>query len=239
MIKERLSHLPEPVKDKLRRWHAIFSQGLRLLWTIAHRLGLTRVYLCHNVKKTHRLLEIGPGSKRLPSFETLNAVGGPHIDYVADAAHRLPFATDTFELIYGSHVLEHIPWYRTVEVLKEWIRILKPGGHLEIWVPNGLAICQAFVAAENTGARDFEQDGWYRFNPDRDPCTWASGRIFSYGDGTGRKDDFNWHFALFSPRFLRAAMEEAGLVDIEALPREAVRGYDHGWINMGFRGTKE
>lgn len=41
-------------------------------------------------------------------------------------------------LLYASHVLEHIPWYKTEEVLREWVRVLKPGGVLEVWVPDRL-----------------------------------------------------------------------------------------------------
>ena len=63
------------------------------------------------------------------------------MDYVYDAGKPLPFEDNTFDLVYASHVLEHIPWYKVEEVVKEWVRILKPGGVLEVWVPDGLKIC--------------------------------------------------------------------------------------------------
>ena len=89
------------------------------------------------------MLEIGAGPQRIPGFETLDIVGGKHVDYVWDASKRLPFKDNTFKLIYGSHVLEHIPWYQTENVLTEWVRILNAGGRLEIWVPDALKICKA------------------------------------------------------------------------------------------------
>ena len=199
----------------------------------------TRINLRRNADHKHRMLEIGPGGDRIPGFETLNFMFGSNVDYVCDATQRLPFADDTFTLIYASHVLEHVPWYRTVDVLREWVRVLRPGGSLEIWVPNGLKICRAFVDAEYEGHDPLENDPWTRFNSGRDPCVWASGRIFTYGDGTGRINDPNWHRALFSPRYLRKAMEEAGLTSVREMDHTEVRGYDHGWINLGLRGSKQ
>jgi SAM-dependent methyltransferase len=204
------------------------------LWSIAW----TRANLRRHRMKSNRRLEIGPGSRRLDDFETLNCMFGRHIDYVWDAARPLPFPSGTFTLIYASHVLEHFAWYQTADILREWTRVLAPGGALEVWVPDGLKICQAFVDAETQGLDPLEADPWTRFNDGRDPCVWASGRVFTYGDGRGTLNDPNWHRALFSARYLQALMAKAGLVAIEVLDRREVRGYDHGWINLGMRGRK-
>jgi len=190
-----------------------------------------------NRNKSQRYLDIGSG-KRIPGFETLNIVGGLDVDYVLDAAKPLPFPDNTFDLIYASHILEHIPWYKTEEVLKEWCRILKPGGQLEIWVPDGLKICETLLKAELEGVNITEKDGWYKFNPRKDPCVWAAGRIFTYGDGTGNPTHPNWHRAIFTPRYLKELFELAGLFNVREMDRSEVRGYDHGWINLGVMGTK-
>lgn len=192
-----------------------------------------------NAKKSHRNLEIGPGHQRLPGFETLNILSGPEVDYVCDASKRLPFPDATFDLVYSSHTLEHVPWYLTVQVLKEWVRILKKEGSLEIWVPDGLKIAKAFVEGEDGLNQSWQADGWYRFNEKKDVCKWAAGRIFTYGDGTGNPNHPNWHRAIFSPRYLETVMIEAGLVGICKLKAEQVRGYDHGWINLGMSGIKK
>lgn len=198
----------------------------------------TPLNLRKNKRKDVRRLEIGPGPKRLPGFETVNIVWGRDVDYVFDASKKLPFASGTFDIVYASHVLEHIAWYQVKSVLKDWVRILKSGGSIEIWVPNGLLIAQTFVNAEFGTKNEIDKDGWYRFNEGHDSCIWANGRIFSYGDGTGRRSDHNWHIALFSPRYLRFLLMEVGLINIEDLNRSEVRGYDHGWINLGMKGYK-
>jgi len=188
--------------------------------------------------KPDRRLEIGPGQSRIEGFETINVVWDRKVDFVADASKVLPFSNNTFSIIYASHILEHVPWYEIDSSLREWVRVLKSGGALEIWVPNGLLIAQTWVNAENGLPSKVQEDGWYKFNPNKDAAVWANGRIFSYGDGQGTKADPNWHLSIFSPRFLQESLQKAGLIDIKTMERNEVRGYDHGWINLGMRGMK-
>lgn len=185
-----------------------------------------------------RKLEIGSGSKRIAGFETLDIVSNPTVDYLSDASKNLPFKNDTFDLIYSSHVLEHIPWYLAETTLREWVRILTPGGILEVWVPNGLKICETLVRVESGEKGLVEKDGWYKFNSRKDPCVWAAGRIFTYGDGTGNLNHSNWHRSIFTPRYLKDLFSIVGLIKIEEMDRSEVRGEDHGWINLGVKETK-
>lgn len=226
-VKRRAS--PELLR-RLKGWQ-------RFVLTIWGRTVKNRISLWLNTKKPWRYLEIGSGNARLPGFETLDIVGEPNVDYVWDAAKPLPFKDNTFDLIYASHVLEHIPWYKTEEVLRGWVRVLKPRGELEVWVPDGLKICKTLLDAELEGGSFIDKDGWYKFNPRKDPYVWAAGRIY-YGDGTGTIDHPNWHRAIFTPRYLRDLFERVGLVDVRELDRSEVRGYDHGWINLGMKGRK-
>jgi SAM-dependent methyltransferase len=233
------SLVPSQYLDVARRLHSMASSVCRMPMTAAQRFVQTPALLLSRSKRENRRLEIGPGSGRIRGFETLNIVGGRNVDYVWNAERRLPFRAETFSVIYASHVLEHIPWFRTERVLKEWVRVLAKGGRLEIWVPDGLKICQAFIEAEEQGGERFQQDGWYRFNEEKDPCVWASGRIFSYGDGSGYRNHPNWHLAVFSARYLEEALKRAGCSRVERLDQSQVRGHDHGWINLGVCGVKE
>jgi len=212
----------------------LLQKWRQMLWTLWGKLFKNQINLRRNAKKSHRYLEIGCGGSRLPGFETLDIVGGPNVDYVYDAAKPLPFKDNTFDLIYASHVLEHIPWYKTEEVLKEWVRILKPGGQLEIWVPDGLKICKALVQAELEGIKVADMDSWCKFNPRKDPCVWAAGRIF-----WGANPEYpSWHKAIFTPRYLKELFERVGLKNVKIMDSSEVRGYNHGWINLGVKGVK-
>lgn len=49
-------------------------------------------------------------------------------------ATQLPFATDTFDYVVNSHLLEHLRDTRAV--ICEWLRVVKPGGHVCCIIPN-------------------------------------------------------------------------------------------------------
>lgn len=201
-----------------------------------HRLFLNPINRARYSERQNRRLEIGPGVDVLEGFETVDVTTRRNVTYVGHAL-RLPLPSETFSVVYASHIIEHVPWYQVEAAIREWVRVLKPGGVLQIWTPNGLRIAKAFVEAEENGSQDFHNDRWWRFNPERDACKWASGRAFSYGDGSGRSHP-NWHMALFSPRYLRRLLEDAGLTGVSEMDRSEVRGHDHGWINLGVSGTK-
>jgi SAM-dependent methyltransferase len=241
---ERLQELLYEEKSQLRRFlieskiMRIFKSVFWLLRTIWAKFVKTRFNLLKYRKKSDRLLEIGPGCQRILGFETADILPRKDIDYVIDCSRKLPFKDSTYDIVYASHVLEHIAWYQVDIVVREWVRILKRGGHLELWVPDAVKICKAFIDAEIRNNNYIDMDGWYKFNSDKDPCVWASGRIYTYGDGTGDPKSPNWHRALFSYRYLSLLLSKVGLTDIRKLGREDIRGDDHGWINLGIKGTK-
>ena len=57
-----------------------------------------------------------------------------HLDHENITA--LPYKDKTVDLIYASHVLEYFDRDEVIYVLKEWKRVLKPGGKLRLAVPN-------------------------------------------------------------------------------------------------------
>lgn len=68
-----------------------------------------------------------------------------HIRCSADA---LPFATGTLDYVYSSHLLEDFEDWKPV--LSEWWRVLKPGGHLVVLIPDR----ERFRAAVAVGQLD-------------------------------------------------------------------------------------
>lgn len=191
-----------------------------------------------------RCLEIGPGKKPIKGFESLNL--GEHErtegkgDHVGDA-RNLPFSDNTFDIVYSSHCIEHIQWYQVKQTIKEWVRVLKPGGKLEVWTVNGYAISKALVEYEETGKWTGPPISEWNNKKvlqmlENDPYLWASGRIMSYP----RSGDYdsNLHRVIWTPRFLKECFANASLKNIRDMNNQEVRGYDHGWINMGVCGTK-
>ncbi len=49
-------------------------------------------------------------------------------------ADKLPFENDSLDFLYSSHLLEdYSDW---TPILKEWVRVIKPGGYLVILIPD-------------------------------------------------------------------------------------------------------
>lgn len=80
-----------------------------------------------------------------------------HVDVVCDAGEKLLFKDDTFIEVLAESVLEHINhneegvpttfrMSKTIHVLREWRRILKPGGKLVIRVPNLEGVFKQYIA---------------------------------------------------------------------------------------------
>jgi predicted SAM-dependent methyltransferase len=87
-------------------------------------------------RKKNLKLHIGCGKNYIPGFVHIDARSLPHIDYVTSADNLSFFINNSASLIYCSHVLEHFPRNKTISVLREWYRVLKPGGILRLAVPD-------------------------------------------------------------------------------------------------------
>jgi predicted SAM-dependent methyltransferase len=101
-----------------------------------------------------RKLHIG-GKVRAPGWEVLNAVPGPHVDHVGNANDLRSFADGTFAEVYASHVLEHFDYKDELQAtLKEWHRVLEPGGLLHVSVPDLNVLARLFCDRQRLSAED-------------------------------------------------------------------------------------
>ncbi len=83
-----------------------------------------------------RRLHIGGREKR-PGWEILNISPGPNVDHIGDAIDLSQFADGSFTEVYASHVLEHFDYKEAlVTALREWRRVLAPGGSIRLSVPD-------------------------------------------------------------------------------------------------------
>src|ERR1700722_13627304 len=84
------------------------------------------------------LLNVGCGYNPKDNFINLNFEWNPGIDICWDiTAARIPLPSNSLEGVYTEHCLEHIPFEKCFENLKEFHRLLKPGGTVRIVVPDG------------------------------------------------------------------------------------------------------
>ena len=116
------------------QWN-LLRQNLR-----ARRLRVRWQALVHRLPRTpegEALLHIGCGDINARHFINIDARDKPHVHIVTKDLFKLDLIPSGFaDLIYMSHVLEHVGHRSVVSVLKEMRRILKPGGVLRISVPD-------------------------------------------------------------------------------------------------------
>ena len=81
-------------------------------------------------------LHLGCGKRHIPGWFHIDALEYPHVDKVGPV-DKLDFLPDgSAELIYACHLLEHFGRKEVHAVLREWYRVLKPGGILRLAVPD-------------------------------------------------------------------------------------------------------
>jgi len=101
-------------------------------------------------------LHIGSRQAR-EGWKTFDIAPGPEVDFTGDCKDLSQFADGSVETIYASHVLEHVPYNREMmKTLREWLRVLKPGGTVMISVPDLDTLCRLFVHPQLTPENRFE-----------------------------------------------------------------------------------
>jgi glycosyltransferase involved in cell wall biosynthesis len=89
-------------------------------------------------------LNLGCGEKPMPGFVNCDLFPNPHVDEVF-SLDDIPYADSTVQEINSEHSLEHLPRLRAEKALREWARVLAPGGKLTLKVPDVELCCRSFV----------------------------------------------------------------------------------------------
>jgi predicted SAM-dependent methyltransferase len=146
----------------------------------------------------NRKLHVG-GQVRAAGWEVLNALPGPHVDHLGNANDLTQFADATFAEIYASHVVEHLDYKdELAHTLKEWLRVLEPGGRVCISVPDMDTLCQMFMAKDQLDVQE-------RFFVMR----------MMFG---GHIDRYDYHVVGLNEDFLSEFLELAGFENVRRVP---------------------
>ncbi len=93
-------------------------------------------------------LEIGAGERPDCRFDIhADVLALPGIEVVCHMDH-LPFRSGSLGGIRANHVLEHQSWQLVEPTLREWARVLAPGGELDIGVPDARVIARQWISGE-------------------------------------------------------------------------------------------
>lgn len=85
-------------------------------------------------------LHLGCGKAYLDGWTNVDLMSTVKADLYSDIL-RLPFPDGSFDLIYASHVLEHVHRHMVMATLQHWRGLLRVGGILRLAVPDFSAVC--------------------------------------------------------------------------------------------------
>lgn len=108
------------------------------------------------------------------------------IDVIGNV-EQIPFPDNHFNYILASDIIEHFPITKTQELLKEWARVLKSGGTMEIRTPDMR---------------------WAMEHYSRN----ADAKFVSYHIFGGQDYEGNFHYVMFDVKWLASICESVGLM---------------------------
>lgn len=88
-------------------------------------------------------LHLGCGHHELDGFTHIDMSSYAHVDFHYNV-RDIPFGDGSVDLIYASHVLEYFDEIEVPCVLREWHRLLAPGGELRVAVPDFDALVDVY-----------------------------------------------------------------------------------------------
>ena len=142
-------------------------------------------------------LNLGCRTTRIPGFTNVDIRQDRNPDICTNAKDLSMVSSDSIEEIYSSNMLEHFSLLETVNVLKEWNRVLKKGGILWLSVPDFECIYRIYDK--------------YKMLP-----LWALYHM--YGE---QHHEHAWHYTIFTWVNLQNYLMEAGFssfTKLEKLP---------------------
>lgn len=111
-------------------------------------------------------LNVGSGTLHIEGYHDVDLVYG-------ERAYPLDWPDESVVEVRASHILEHFPRWQAQDVVRDWVRVLRPGGVLKIAVPDFDDICQlaksgtdktweAYLMGGHTGTNDVHHSVWTR-----------------------------------------------------------------------------
>lgn len=92
-------------------------------------------------------LHLGCGNQRFEGYVNIDWRRTPATDVVC-RVEKLPYPSDSAQLIETYHVIEHLPRHDAAKALREWHRVLAPGGMLIIECPDLDAAAREYLAGK-------------------------------------------------------------------------------------------
>lgn len=192
--------------EKFRRFAGWFLRN--------RRFQATRARL-----RTIEYLNAGCGPQIAFGFVNLDYRWVPGVDIVWDLDRPLPFPPARFRGIFAEHCLEHFDMPSLMEILREFHRVLQPGGRVRIVVPSLEIHARAYMAA-------IEQRGTCTTAKAAAVAAQTINEVFYAGHDTMKRSHWNndGHHFIHDQATLSACLANVGFADVR--PAEYGQGAD-------------
>jgi len=194
--------------DELHGPAVISERWLKLFEEVAAQPAKAQTAVAPKSNGALVRLNLGCGDKILPGYVNIDLVderAGHKPDIMCDVRKLTPLPDEYADEAMAIHVVEHFWRWEVVDILKEWRRVLKPGGKIILECPNLLSACEA-VLKNPEGASGPGKEG--------QRSMWVL-----YGDPAW-KDPLMCHRWAYTPQSLGAVMQEAGFTQVRQEPAQ-------------------
>ncbi len=156
-------------------------------------------------------LNSGCGPQVIADFVNLDYRWVPGVDLVWDSMRSLPFPENRFKGIFSEHCLEHFTLVELDRVLRDFHRVLKPGGCLRIVVPS-LELHAHYYAASVAGESENLPKAYLALNS---PAQGLNGIFYCGHDNMqGSRWNHDGHHFIHDFLSIKASLRKAGFSEV-------------------------
>jgi len=172
-------------------------------------------------------LNLGCGGKTMEGYTNVDLFKGKGVDEVFEM-DEIPYKDGTISGIYSEHSLEHVPFARAEKSLREWHRVLRPGGELSLYMPDFERCCQAYLHAPILHDEFMKTKMWFK------------NTIYGIQKSqAGEPDEAQIHKCGFSKEEIQQLLERVGFI-VDYCDNYGGPGqkFDYGTPSYGIRALK-
>ncbi len=215
-------------QDHIRRHYSAFAAAREWEQAIAGAFGEARTPKLARALPLGAAplrLNLGCGDKILPGYVNVDvapARAGRKPDVICDLRDLAEFDDDAADEILSVHVIEHFWRWEVDALLREWVRVLKPGGRMIVECPNLKSACETLLG---------DPDRLSAAGQDGETTMWVL-----YGDPAWQ-DPLMCHRWGYTPASLAQLMRQAGLVNVRPQPAQFKMREPRDMRVVGFKGA--
>jgi len=162
-------------------------------------------------------IEVGSGGNPQPGYvhvdvdETM-----PHLEAVCKMGKEaLPFPENCAIELLSNHSIEHCSWLDVEFVVRDWFRVLQPGGRVFLRTPDLDFICRTLLEGKTTREAALDESNMVRIFGDCGPAEWANIKLFAGQDYPGNFHMFCLNMDMATRLFTRCGFKKISRLNIQ------------------------